>query len=81
MTDDEIRKPVFDTLGGIAPEADFDLLDEDEELREALDIDSMDFLNFITGLHQATGVDIPENDYARLSTLTDIVAYLRQKGA
>ncbi|MCB2073906.1 MAG: acyl carrier protein [Novosphingobium sp.] len=81
MTDDEIRKLVFDILGGIAPEADFDLLDEDEELREALDIDSMDFLNFITGLHQATGVDIPENDYARLSTLTDIVAYLRQKGA
>lgn len=79
MTEDEIRKLIFDTLGGIAPEADFDMLEDDEELREALDIDSMDFLNFITGLHEATGADIPEEDYAKLATLGDIVSYLRQK--
>ena len=80
MTDDEIRKLVFDILGGIAPEADFDLLDEDEELREALDIDSMDFLNFITGLHKATGLELPEADYPQLTTLDGAVGYLASKG-
>jgi acyl carrier protein len=81
VTEDEIRKLIFDILGGIAPEADFDLLGDDEELREALDIDSMDFLNFITALHEATGVDIPEQDYAKLASLEDIVTYVGQKSA
>lgn len=80
MTDEDIRTLIFEILGGIAPEADFDLLEDDEELREALDIDSMDFLNFITGLHGETGVDIPEEDYPKLATLGDIVSYLRSKG-
>jgi len=80
VTEDEIRKTIINILGGIAPEADFDLLEEDEELREALDIDSMDFLNFITGLHEATGVDIPEEDYAKLATLRDFIDYIAGKG-
>lgn len=76
MTDNEIRKLAIGILGGIAPEANFDLLEDDEELREALDIDSMDFLNFITALHEATGEDIPEQDYAKLETMEGIIAYL-----
>lgn len=78
MTDDENRTLIIDLLGGIAPEADFDMLADDEDLREALDIDSMDFLNFVTALHEATGVEIPEEDYAKLATLGDIVSYLGQ---
>lgn len=81
MTNDEIRQLIVDILAGIAPEADFGLLEDDEELREALDIDSMDFLNFITGLHEATGVDIPEEDYPKLVSLADIISYLADKGA
>lgn len=76
MTNDEIRKIVIDLLGGIAPEADFDILDEDEELREALDLDSMDFLKFIAALHEATGVDIHEADYAKLDTMAGVIDYL-----
>ena len=79
MTRDEIRTLVCDLLGGIAPEADFDLLGDDEEFREELDIDSMDFLNFVTALHDATGVDIPESDYAALETLRDIMSYLAER--
>lgn len=81
MTNDDIRKLAIDKLGAIAPEADFDILEDDEELREALDLDSMDFLNFITALHEATGVDIPEQDYGELETLAGIVSYLGGKGA
>lgn len=76
MTQDDIRKIALDILGGIAPEADLSALAGDEELREVLDLDSMDFLNFIAALHQATGADIPETDYKRLTTLAGVCNYL-----
>jgi acyl carrier protein len=81
VTEDEIRSLVIGKLGAIAPEADFDQLDPQEDLREALDLDSMDFLNLITALHQETGVDIPETDYSDLASLDDITAYLSRKAA
>ena len=76
MTKDELRALALRVLGGIAPEADLTALDPGADLREWLDLDSMDFLNFVVGLHQGTGIDVPESDYARLSTLDDCVAYL-----
>ena len=75
MTPDEIRKIACDILGGIAPEADLAALSDDDELRELLDLDSMDFLNFIAALHAATGLDIPESDYRKLFTLGGVTAY------
>jgi acyl carrier protein len=47
-----------------------------EDLRQRLDLDSMDHLNFVIGLHQATGVEIPERDYTKLVTLSGAVSYL-----
>ena len=44
----------------------------------------MDFLNIIVAVHEQTGIEIPERDYAKLSTLDDAVAYLlaaRQRNA
>ena len=76
MTDAEIRKIALDILSGIAPEADLASLLDEDELREVLDLDSMDFLNFIAGLHKATGAAIPEADYRKLFTLEGVVAYL-----
>jgi len=78
MTDAELKTLVMDTILEIAPEADFDTLDPDDGLREQLDLDSMDFLNVVIGLHEALGIDIPEADYPKLFTLNDAVAYLRE---
>jgi acyl carrier protein len=47
-----------------------------DNLREALDLDSMDFMNFVVALHERTGIDIPEADYPRLRTLNGAIAYL-----
>lgn len=65
----------------IAPETDFAALSGSEDLRAALDLDSMDFLNFVIALHERTGVDIPERDYGKLRTLDGAVAYLAQQSA
>lgn len=77
MTESEINAAIASVLARIAPEADLDTVNPDENLREALDLDSIDFLHFIVGLHEALGVDIPESDYGRLTTTADIVRYLR----
>lgn len=76
MSDADIRKVVQEELNNIAPEADLTSLDPAADLREALDIDSMDFLNFITAIHHRLGIDIPEIDYPKLDTLDGAVAYL-----
>jgi len=76
MTDADIGKVVQEELNNIAPEADLTSVDPTADLREAIDIDSMDFLNFITAIHQRLGVDIPEIDYPKLITLNGAVAYL-----
>ena len=80
MTPDEIRALALDLLGSISPEANLAALGEDEGLREALDLDSMDFLNFVVALHKATGIDIPEADYRQLATLAGIQRYLGNRG-
>ena len=81
MTDAEIRTLIADVLGGIAPEADLSTVAGDADLREAFDLDSMDFMNFVIGLHERTGADIPEAHYLQLFTLDGAVAYLQARGA
>jgi acyl carrier protein len=79
MTETEIRQIICDTLRPIAPETDPRKIDPNDNLREALDIDSFDFLNVLIGLHQRLGVEIPEGDYGQLTTLSALVRYLSQK--
>ena len=76
MTQDELRKVVLATLLSIAPEVEADELRADKPLRNQVDLDSMDWLNFLLGLHEKLAVDIPEADYAKLGTLNDVLGYL-----
>jgi len=75
----DIRASVIATLRRIAPEADAATIDDSAPLRDALDLDSMDFLNFVIGLHKALEVDIPEADYPKLATLRGAIDYLSKK--
>lgn len=75
----DIRETIIRLLGEIAPEADMASLRSDLNLRDQLDIDSMDFLNFVIALHKAFEIEIPETDYPRLSTLDGCVAYVAER--
>ncbi len=81
MNEDEIRTVLQEELRNIAPEMDIEKLDATADLREALDIDSIDFLNFVTALHKRLGIDVPELDYPRLFTLSGAVSYFTTKAA
>jgi len=79
MTPEEIKKTILDTLTRIAPEIDAESIETNTTFRDQLDLDSMDFLNFVLALHDRLGIDIPEADYPRLSTLDGAIAYLAAK--
>lgn len=79
MTRDEIRQAVIAALGNIAPETDAASIDPNADVRDALDIDSMDFLNFVIALHKGLKVDIPEADSPKLLTIGGATAYLSAK--
>ena len=79
MNTDDIRSEVLSVLMGIAPEVDADEIEDDELLRDQVDLDSMDWLNFLIGIHKKLQVDIPESDYASLRTLSDVVRYVDER--
>jgi acyl carrier protein len=76
MTKDEIKAAVLRMLGQVAPEADLGALKPNLRLRDQLDVDSMDLLNFVIGLHKEFKVEIPEADYPKLATLDGCIEYL-----
>jgi acyl carrier protein len=79
MTDVEIKRAVSDALSNVAPEVDVDAIDPGKDLREQMDIDSVDFLNFVIGLHKALNVEIPDSDVSKLATLNGCVNYLASR--
>lgn len=78
-TPNQIQDTVLRLLGEIAPEADLTALKPSVSFRDQLDLDSMDFLNFVIMLHKTFGVEIPESDYPKYGTLDSCVEQLSDK--
>lgn len=76
MERNQLKAIVLAELKSIAPEVTVDELEPTRPLREQVDLDSMDWLNFLIALHRKLKVDIPESDYARLRSLDNLVDYL-----
>ncbi len=81
MTNEAIRAQALEILLTIAPELEPETLRPDRPLRQQVELDSVDWLNFVIALHKAFAVDIPETDYRQLTTLDAIVAYLAARVA
>lgn len=69
----------FDILRSIAPEIEISEIDVALALRLQIDLDSMDWLSFLVGLHEHFGVDIAESDYTRLVSMNDVVDYIQAR--
>ncbi len=79
MNDDAIRTTVLAALRAVAPEVEAATLRGDRPLREQVDIDSMDFLRFLVGVHEQLGVEIPESAYPEIATLDALVHYVARR--
>lgn len=80
-THDDARVLLAHLLRRIAPEVSLEEIDPAAPLQEAMDLDSMDFLNLVTALHEETGIEVPERDYPSLSTVDGFIAYVVDKRA
>ncbi len=76
MTRDDIKNVLAGEIGRIAPEVNFAEADPAMDLREAFEIDSMDFQNLVTALHIRLELPIPESDYEKLGTINAVLDYL-----
>lgn len=79
MTNAEIRTAILAALRSIAPEIDPATVRPDVPLRDQVDLDSIDYLNFLMAVHAAIGVDVPETAYAEVATLDGCVAYIASR--
>jgi acyl carrier protein len=79
MNEEEIKEIVFQLLKKIAPDTEPSTLKPDENIRETLNIDSFDSLQFIVALNEKTGIEIPEEDYGKIATLQALTAYIKNK--
>ncbi len=79
MTPEELKSTILEALQSVAPEAELSTLGGADDFRDALDIDSMDFLRFVVALHDKLHVDIPERDYPRVRALDACTTYLTEK--
>lgn len=78
MTNEEIKTKVLRILGEIAPEADLDNVKPEVDFREQIDIDSMDYLNFVIALDEEFEAEIPVTEYTNFASLHACIEQLRK---
>ena len=79
MKREELTQAILQTLASIAPEVEPGSMVPDKLLRDQVDLDSADWLNFLVALHAKLGVDIPDADVGKLTTLTKLIDYCERK--
>jgi acyl carrier protein len=76
MNEARIKQTIYDAIRAIAPDTTPEDLDPYENIQEALDIDSFDFLNVLIGIDKEIGIEVPESDYGHVMTLDGLTHYL-----
>ena len=79
MNKDKVKQIVLDIIAEIAPDEDLSDVKPEIRLRDQLDLDSMDFLDIVMELRKQYKVEVPEEDYPELASLTSCVNYLEPK--
>jgi acyl carrier protein len=74
-----IKQSICGLIEDIAPEVNTDNLDHNDDIRDELDLDSMDFIRLLEGIDKTLGVNIPESDYGKVNTLHSMADYISGK--
>ena len=76
MNQQEIRSVLLEVIDEVAPGCIPEVVDDDADIREQMDLDSMDLLNIIAALHERLGIEVPDADMEQITTLRKAIAYL-----
>lgn len=76
MNQQELRTVLLDVIDSVAPGSVPEVIDDDADIRDEMDLDSMDLLNIIAAVHERIGIEIPEADMEQITTLNKAVSYL-----
>jgi acyl carrier protein len=76
MTEDQVKQIVVDIINEIAPDEDTTGLKDEINLRDQMDLDSMDFLDIVMELRKQHGIEVPEAEYPQLASLASCGTYL-----
>lgn len=79
MNKEQIKTSIIKQILIIAPDLEYDDIPSDENLQNALEIDSYDFLHLLTALYEQLGVEVPEADYGKVDTLNRMVEYFAKR--
>ena len=79
MTEEQVKQIVIDIINEIAPDEDTSNLKSEVNLRDQMDLDSMDFLDIVMELRKQHGIEVPEEDYPKLASLDSCADYLTPK--
>ncbi|MFL2847679.1 MAG: acyl carrier protein [Coraliomargaritaceae bacterium] len=79
MTEEQVKQIVIDIINEIAPDEDTSNLKTEVNLRDQMDLDSMDFLDIVMELRKQHGIEVPEEDYPKLASLDSCADYLTPK--
>ena len=79
MEKTEVRQIVLDIIADIALDEDVTGIDDDKALRDQLDLDSMDFLDMVMELKKQHKIEVPQEDYPQLASMSSCVEYLKPK--
>lgn len=77
MTGEDVRAAIIDILVDIAPDEDVSSINDQDNLRDQIDLDSMDFLDIVMELRKRFNIEVPEQDYGHLATMAGCVTYLQ----
>jgi acyl carrier protein len=76
MTGEDVRQAIISILVDIAPDEDVSSINDQDNLRDQIDLDSMDFLDIVMELRKRFNIEVPEKDYGHLATMASCVTYL-----
>jgi len=77
MTEQEMKQIIIEALKKIAPDTEPDKLSPTDNIRQALEIDSFDYLQFIVAIDEKFGFETPEEDYGKISSIQDLTEYIK----
>ena len=79
MKTENLERLLIEAIQEVAPEIKPIDIDSDEDIREACDLDSMDFINYLAALQKSMGIKINERDYSQLITINKAITFLQPK--